>query len=85
VGLASSGYYATAMDYMRLRMRDPRLRFLVFSDDVAWCRASGLFSHPDVDFYEDHASGDGDGDELLALATMATCFLGGVGANSSFS
>ena len=89
VGLAASGYYATAMDYMRLRMRDPRLRFLVFSDDVAWCRASGLFSDPDVDFYEHQASGDGHGEDndedLLALATMAACLLGGVGANSSFS
>ena len=89
VGLAASGYYATAMDYMRLRLRDPRMRFLVFSDDVPWCRTSGLFSDPDVEFYEHQAIGGDHGEDndedLLALANMAACLLGGVGANSSFS
>jgi FkbM family methyltransferase len=80
VGLLADGYYAAAMALLRAKAADPLLRFLVFSDDVAWCRQSPLFAGADdVDFFD-----DGD-DAVLSLMTMAACELGGVAANSSFS
>jgi hypothetical protein len=79
VGLVAGGYYATAMALLREQAGDPLLRFLVFSDDLEWCKQSPLFAGADVDFFED------GGDATLSLMTMAACTLGGVAANSTFS
>ena len=79
VGLVASGYYAAAMALLREKAADPLLRFLVFSNDLEWCRQSPLFAGVDVDFFDD------GGDAVLSMMTMAACTLGGVAANSSFS
>lgn len=78
VGLLTDGYYATAMKLLREQAGDPLLRFLIFSDDLEWCKQSPLFALPDVEFFDD------GGDALLSMITMAACTLGGVAANSSF-
>ena len=76
IGLSAGDYYAAAMALLRAKAGDPLLRFLIFSDDVAWCRQSPLFSGADFDFF------DGGDDTELSLMTMAACALGGVAATS---
>ena len=93
VGLYDSGYYSAAMEVVRTAYMqthhqqgsdNPPLRFLVFSDDMAWCRNSSLFTgRSDVGFFGDN--GVDDDDAAVVLANMAACEVGGVAANSSFS
>ena len=85
VGLTgeAGGYFDRAMALLRER-HAPGLRFLVFSDDVAWARSQAAFSgRDDVHFYEPPPGGEDD--ELHALAAMTACEAGGVASNSSFS
>lgn len=65
-------YYNEAM---RLVSR-PGVHFLVFSDDIPWCKTQPCFK--DCDFYDNP-------NELETLATMASCKAGFVCANSTFS
>jgi hypothetical protein len=64
-----SGYYQTAVDYIREKVNDPK--FIVFSDDPAWCQRA--FPFPVIHFsqHED-------------LYLMSNC-KHGIGANSTFS
>ena len=79
VGLVENGYYEAAIALIREHHGgDGAVRFLVFSDDIEWTRASTLFAGPDFDFSDET-------DEVAALMAMAACMLGGVAANSSFS
>ena len=79
IGLVESGYYATAIALIREHHSgNGAVRFLVFSDDIQWSKASALFAGPDFEFSEET-------DEVVALMTMAACELGGVAVNSSFS
>jgi hypothetical protein len=68
VDLTKTNYYEKAMDEF------PDAQFLVFSDDIEWCKQQLIFK--DCEFYH--------GDELDDLNTMASC-VGHIIANSSFS
>jgi len=71
--LLDTDYYKKAMVYMRERVKD--LRFLVFSDDAAWCQKN--LNWPDVyikSTYEPYA-------DLLLMARCPYAII----ANSSFS
>ena len=77
VGLTESGYYEAAIALIR-ENHGSDVSFLVFSDDVEWCKASPLFAGPAFAFAVEP-------DEVSALMSMAACMLGGVAANSTFS
>jgi hypothetical protein len=86
LNLLENGYYHRAMDHLRAQHANaPTLRFLVFSNDMAWTREQPLFrDSPDVDFYQEPLP-TAAGAELQTLNDMASCEAGGVGANSAFS
>ena len=69
VDLMENGYYVRAMEMF------PDAEFLVFSDDIEWCKSSSIFS--DCSFSENKS-------ELDDMNSMASC-VGIIGANSSFS
>lgn len=69
VDLVESGYYERAMDEF------PDASFLVFSDDIEWCKQQEVFKN--CDFSENHS-------EVDDLNLMASC-VGHIIANSSFS
>lgn len=69
VDLMKTGYYEKAMDEF------PDASFLVFSDDIEWCKKQNIFSK--CDFVEGNS-------ELEDLNLMASC-IGHIIANSSFS
>ena len=75
-----NSYYPLAMNLARdfYSRRGKTVRFLVFSNDVVWCRTAWFFNSSDVSIFESD-------NEVLTLATMAACELGGIGANSSLS
>ena len=77
IGLTESGYYQAAIALIR-ENHGADISFLVFSDDIDWCKASPLFAGPAFAFAVEAA-------EVAALMAMAACLLGGVAANSSFS
>ena len=77
VGLTESGYYEAAIALIR-ENHGSDVSFLVFSDDIEWCKASPLFAGPAFAFAAET-------DEVSALMRMAACVLGGVAANSTFS
>lgn len=69
-------YYENAIRYM-LTCND-KTNFLVFSDDIGWCKEQALFKRPNMSFCEEE-------DEVKAMMMMAACENGGICANSSFS
>jgi len=69
-----SEYYPKAIEYVRSKR--PDVRFLLFSDDVDWCREQSMFQGMDV--CEEPR-------EVDALVVMSRCKVGGIAANSSFS
>jgi len=71
-----SRYLPRAMSL--LRALHPGLSFLVFSDDIAFCKTMALLQQDDVLFYE-------EADEVASLVQMSKCGLGGICWNSSFS
>jgi hypothetical protein len=71
-----TAYYGQAM--RRLSSDRPGLRFLVFSDDIAWCRQQPVFSG--CEFFEPKVPCD-HGVELYAMSQCAHHII----ANSSFS
>jgi len=73
-----SKYYPAAMALVRQLLPDPPVKFVVFSDDVAWCREQAAFASSEFEF-------EAEPDPLCALALMASCSAGGICANSSFS
>lgn len=68
VDLMQTDYYQRAMAEF------PQARFMVFSDDIEYCKASPLFAG--CEFYH--------GDELQDMNKMMSC-MGHIIANSSFS
>lgn len=64
-------YYELAMDEF------PHTEFLVFSDDIEWCKSAGMFERDGVFFYETT-------DPVSDMNAMAACE-GHIIANSSFS
>lgn len=69
-----SAYYPRAIEYVRSKRKN--VRFVVFSDDIEWCKRQ-----PWLDSFEF----DEDPDEVRALCSMAACQVGGICANSSYS
>lgn len=69
VDLTETDYYEKAMDLF------PNDQFLVFSDDIEWCKKQDIFK--DCEFSEGN-------DEVTDLNLMASC-KGVITANSSFS
>lgn len=67
-------YYPQAIAHVT--QRRPQAKFLVFSDDIAWCKAHDLFRG--MEFCE-------EAHEVTALVMMSRCMVGGITANSSFS
>lgn len=70
-------YYKSALKY--LRNIDKNAEFVVFSDDIKWCKQYALFIHPNIIFYETTE------DPLISMYTMSLCEKGGICANSTFS
>lgn len=68
VDLTETDYYERAMAYF------PHSKFLVFSDDIEWCRKQKIFT--DCEFMH--------GTEVEDMNNMASC-IGHIIANSSFS
>lgn len=68
VDLFENGYYQRAMDEFQGK------EFLVFSDDIEWCKKQDIFK--DCEFYH--------GTEIEDMNMMASC-VGHIVANSSFS
>ena len=54
------------------------LRWLVISDDVAWCREQEVFRAPTIEVVDEP-------DELAGLALMSLCHGGAILANSTYS
>lgn len=69
-----SKYYVNAINYVQLMYKD--VKFLVFSDDISWCKSQYIFKN--CMFYEND-------NEVESLMMMASCEIGGICANSSFS
>jgi hypothetical protein len=67
-------YYQRAIQHVL--SKKPDCKFLVFSDDIAWCKHQDMFKG--YDFYDND-------NEKESLMTMAACVNGGICANSSFS
>jgi Glycosyl transferase family 11 len=53
-------------------------KWVVFSDDLDWCREQSCFQRPDLQFIDEK-------DEVTALRLMASCTQGAVISNSTFS
>lgn len=71
-----SAYYPRAIEYVQKKR--PGTRFVVFSDDIEWCKREPWIVSLGPEYNEDP-------DEVRALATMAACEVGGICANSTFS
>jgi hypothetical protein len=69
-------YYSDAIAVVKARV--PDVKFIVFSNDITWCQKQPLFAAPEFEF-------EGESDPLRSLALMASCAVGGICANSSFS
>jgi hypothetical protein len=71
-----SSYYPRAIEYVRKQRLGTR--FVVFSDDIEWCKKEPWIASLNPDFNEDP-------DEVRALCSMAACEVGGICANSTYS
>ena len=65
--------------YMRaLKQFDPKLRWCVVSDDVAWCKEQEFTEFPLIEVVDEP-------DELYGLALMSLCHGGAILGNSTYS
>lgn len=73
-----TNYYPNAMRHVMSCCHPScsKLRFVVFSDDIGWCKQQPIFKQ--CEFLQED-------DEVRALALMASCERGGICANSTFS
>jgi len=71
-----SKYYINAINY--IMMIHNNVQFLVFSDDIKWCKEQDLFKGEQFIFYDND-------DEVESMMVMSSCDIGGICANSSFS
>lgn len=71
-------YYDNAMDLMRRKLGHPT--FLVFSDDIEWCKQSGIFRR-DSEFVETDRFGDNPAIDLLLMSSCSHHII----ANSTYS
>jgi hypothetical protein len=76
-GLCTLQYYQGAIDVLAERIQDPH--FYVFSDDIAWARASIPIEHPVT--WVDHNSPEKPWEDLRLLSACKHAII----ANSSFS
>jgi hypothetical protein len=70
-------YYVPALQVIKQRTSGPR-RWMVISDDIAWCRTQPWLSAPPFEFADEP-------EELHGLMLMSMCEGGAIIANSSFS
>ena len=71
-------YAGAAMDLVRGKLGRPR--FLVFSDDIEWCKRSGVFS-VDCEFMATNRFGDNPAIDLLLMSLCSHHII----ANSTYS
>ena len=76
--LDSACYAGAAMDLLRNKLGRPR--FLVFSDDIEWCKRSGVFS-TDCEFIAPNRFGDNPAIDLLLMSLCSHHIV----ANSTYS
>jgi len=76
--LDSTCYAGAAMDLVRNKLG--RARFLVFSDDIEWCKRSGVFS-ADCEFMAPNRFGDNPAIDLLLMSLCSHHIV----ANSTYS
>lgn len=69
-------YYSEAIRIVK--DKNPRVQFMVFSDDIDWCKKNKLFIEEGAQFCEDP-------NEVRNLVMMSQCQYGGICANSPFS
>ncbi len=77
-GLLNIDYYENAINYML--SKNPNYKFLVFSDEIEFCKKLDIFSNLNVDFIEN----DVERDEWQDLYLMSYCS-NQIIANSSYS
>ena len=70
-------YYLTALQALKRRTPGPR-RWMVISDDIAWCRTQSWLTTPSIELADEP-------NELYGLMLMSMCEGGAIIANSSFS
>jgi len=58
-------YFETAMDLIRGKIANPT--FLIFSDDIEWCKQAGIFGK-DCEFIETNRFGDNPAIDLLLMS-----------------
>jgi len=69
-------YYNEAIDY--IQCRNPGIKFVVFSDDMEWCKAQSWPTIYPVEFFD-------SADELKVFWSLLNCRAAAIIANSSFS
>ena len=69
-------YFAEAMAYMREHVDAPAPTFLVFTNDLTWCKQQPEFSG---------CAFSGEEDDVKCLADMVSCKLGFISSNSTYS
>lgn len=60
-----TAYFAAAMDLIRGKVANPT--FLIFSDDIDWCKQAGIFGK-DCEFIETNRFGDNPAIDLLLMS-----------------
>lgn len=73
-------YLSAAMAALRARLGRGQVKFLVFSDDIAWCRSCDLFTN-DCDLIEPNRFGENPCFDMLLMSECAHHII----ANSTFS
>lgn len=71
-------YFTAAMDLMRGKIASPT--FLIFSDDIDWCKGAGIFGK-DCEFIETNRFGDNPAVDLLLMSSCRHHIV----TNSSYS
>ena len=69
-------YYENCMRFIQARAGSRALRFLIFSNDLKWCREQAIFKNC---YFNDEEDG------VECMADMASCKAGFICANSTFS
>lgn len=77
INLSKTKYYSKALDF--LKEKGISYRYYIFSDDIDWCKKSGLF--PDDSIYVDWNTGIRSYEDMYLIQKCKYCIL----ANSSFS
>jgi hypothetical protein len=70
-------YFLPALQAIKQRVSGPR-RWLILSDDIAWCRQQAWMAYPPFEFID-------ESDELAGLMLMSLCEGGAVISNSTYS